>query len=76
MGTSVPGPLKSAFPLTGLVVYTTNTTLSVSIDDAVCHGTQQVTWTVRKYWKHVIFSGQTQVVIGQNRRVYVWKASA
>jgi len=33
----------------------------------------RLTWTVQKYWKHVIFSDETQVVIGQNRRVYVWR---
>jgi len=32
-----------------------------------------LTWTVQKYWKHVIFSDGTQVVTGQNRNVYVWR---
>jgi len=35
----------------------------------------QLTWTVKKYWKHVIFSDESQVVIGQNRKVCV-EASA
>ena len=34
----------------------------------------RLTWTVQKYWKHVIFSDETpRVVIGQNRWVYVWR---
>ena len=31
---------------------------------------KRLTWTVQKYWKHVIFLDETQVVIGQNRKVW------
>jgi len=32
-------------------------------------------WTVNQNWKKVIFSDETQVVIGNNQRVYVWRKS-
>ena len=33
----------------------------------------RLTWTLQNYWKHVIFSNETQVVIGQNKKVYAWR---
>lgn len=30
-------------------------------------------WTVNENWKSVIFSDETQIVIGKNRKVYVWR---
>jgi hypothetical protein len=30
-------------------------------------------WTVRNYWKKVIFSDETKIEIGNNRKVYVWR---
>ena len=36
-----------------------------------CRG--KLHWTVNNHWKKVIFSDETQVVIDQNKRVYVWR---
>ena len=30
-------------------------------------------WTVRNHWKNVIFSDETKIEIGNNRKVYVWR---
>ena len=30
-------------------------------------------WTVRNHWKKVIFSDETKIEIGNNRKVYVWR---
>lgn len=30
-------------------------------------------WTLDRHWKKVIFSDETQVVVDQNKRVYVWR---
>ena len=30
-------------------------------------------WTVQNYWKKVIFSDETQIVIGKDNKVYVWR---
>lgn len=30
-------------------------------------------WTVDDHWKHWIFSGGCQVIIGDNNRVYIWR---
>jgi hypothetical protein len=32
-------------------------------------------WTVILHWNQVIFSDESQIVIGQNNRVYVWRSS-
>ena len=32
-------------------------------------------WTVNLHWNQVIFSDESQIVIGQNNRVYVWRSS-
>jgi hypothetical protein len=32
-------------------------------------------WTVNWHWNQVIFSDESQIVIGQNNRVYVWRSS-
>lgn len=34
---------------------------------------QKLGWTVKSDWQSVIFSDETQVVIGQNNKVYVWR---
>ena len=31
--------------------------------------------TVNEYWRNIIFSDESQVVIGQNNRVYVWRSA-
>lgn len=31
--------------------------------------------TVDQFWKNIIFSDESQVVLGQNNRVYVWRSS-
>lgn len=36
---------------------------------------QKRRWTVIDNWRHVIFSDESQIVIGQNNRVYVWRSS-
>jgi hypothetical protein len=30
-------------------------------------------WTVRNHWTKVIFSDETKIEIGNNRKVYVWR---
>jgi hypothetical protein len=30
-------------------------------------------WTVRNHWKKIIFSDETKIEIGNNRKVYVWR---
>jgi hypothetical protein len=30
-------------------------------------------WTVRNHWKKVIFSDETKIEIGNNRKVYAWR---
>lgn len=32
-------------------------------------------WSVQNEWKQVIFSDESQIVIGQNSRVYVWRSA-
>ena len=32
-------------------------------------------WTFNLHWNQVIFSDESQIVIGQNNRVYVWRSS-
>ena len=32
-------------------------------------------WNVRKHWSKIIFSDETQVVIGKNKKIYVWRRS-
>ena len=32
-------------------------------------------WTVNKNWKHIKFSDESQIVIGQNNQVYVWRTA-
>ena len=32
-------------------------------------------WTVNLHWNQVIFSDESQIVIGQNNHVYVWRSS-
>ena len=32
-------------------------------------------WTVENDWRQVIFSDESQIVIGQNNRVYVWRSA-
>lgn len=32
-------------------------------------------WTVQGNWKHVIFSDESQIVIGDDNRIYVWRKS-
>jgi len=34
---------------------------------------QKLGWTVKDDWQSVIFSDETQTVIGQNNKVYVWR---
>jgi hypothetical protein len=29
-------------------------------------------WTIQEQWNKIIFSGERQVVLGENSRVYVW----
>lgn len=29
--------------------------------------------TVENYWRKVIFSDETQVVLGKDRKVYIWR---
>lgn len=36
-----------------------------------CRG--KLAWTVGRHWKKVIFSDETQVVVGQDGQVYVWR---
>lgn len=37
---------------------------------------QKRRWTVNDNWKHIIFSDESQIVIGQNNRVYVWRTAS
>lgn len=32
-------------------------------------------WNVREHWSKIIFSDETQVVIGKNKKIYVWRRS-
>jgi hypothetical protein len=32
-------------------------------------------WTIQEQWNKIIFSGERQVVLGENSRVYVWRKS-
>ena len=32
-------------------------------------------WNVRKHWSKIIFSDETQDVIGKNKKIYVWRHS-
>ena len=34
---------------------------------------QKLTWTVRNNWCKVIFSDETKVVIGADKKMYVWR---
>jgi transposase len=34
---------------------------------------QKLTWTVRNNWCRVIFSDETKVVIGADKKIYVWR---
>jgi hypothetical protein len=34
---------------------------------------RELMWTVRNHWKKVIFSDETKIEIGNNRKVYVWR---
>ena len=36
---------------------------------------QKRRWTVNENWRHIIFSDESQIVIGQNNRVYVWRTA-
>ena len=36
---------------------------------------KRLSWTVENDWKQVIFSDESQIVIGQNKRVYVWRSA-
>lgn len=50
-----------------LTISATNRTRRVNWCRAKLH------WSVNSEWKKVIFSDETQVVVDQNRRVYVWR---
>jgi hypothetical protein len=32
-------------------------------------------WTVNLHWNQVIFNEESQIVIGQNNRAYMWRSS-
>lgn len=34
---------------------------------------EKIRWSVERHWKKVIFSNESQVVIGSNNRVYIWR---
>lgn len=34
---------------------------------------EKIRWSVERHWKKVIFSDESQVVIGSNNRVYIWR---
>jgi len=34
---------------------------------------QKLTWNVKDHWQRVIFSDETQVVIGENKKLHVWR---
>ena len=34
-----------------------------------------MTWCLNENWRHIIFSDESQIVIGQNNRVYVWRTA-
>ena len=36
---------------------------------------QKRRWTVNENWRHIIFSDESQIVIGQNNRAYVWRTA-
>jgi hypothetical protein len=36
----------------------------------------KIGWTLDRNWKKVIFSGETQVVVDQNKGVFVWRRAA
>ena len=33
-------------------------------------------WTVNENWRHIIFSDESQIVIGQNKAVYICRSSS
>ena len=36
---------------------------------------QKRRWTVNENWRHIVFSDESQIVIGQKNRVYVWRTA-
>jgi len=34
---------------------------------------EKLHWTVDNNWSHIIFSDETKIVVGTNRKVYVWR---